>query len=52
MLVIIGLATAGGVFLDGNLKIKFPVFTILFILISLIGIFYWLARSVSNDNNS
>ncbi len=49
MLVVMAVAVWGGVKLDQLLNIKFPVFTLLFSISSLIGIIYYLIRSVSED---
>jgi len=49
MMAIIGICTWIGIRIDGFFSLKFPLFTILMLIISLVGVIYWLIQSVSND---
>lgn len=49
MLAIMALATWGGIALDDYMEFEFPVFTLTFILIALIGIIIYIIKSVSED---
>ncbi len=52
MVLTLGLAIWGGWSLDKYLNIKFPVFTLSFMLLVLFGIFYRLIKSLNSDNNN
>ena len=47
MLLIIGIPVAVGVLIDQNTSYRFPLFTIIFVLISLSGVIYWLIKSTT-----
>ncbi|MEQ8360933.1 MAG: AtpZ/AtpI family protein [Cytophagales bacterium] len=47
MLVTIGLATFAGIWLDKKLEIKFPVFTLIFLLGSFAGSLYLIYREIN-----
>ena len=51
MLAILGLATWGGLSLEAYLNLKFPVFTILFLVVALIGIIYMLIRALNEGES-
>ena len=52
MIITCGLATWAGYRIDQYFDFKFPGFTLGFLLISLIGIIYWLIISVTKDSDN
>ncbi len=51
MIFIMGLAAWGGHTLDKYLEFKIPVFTVIFAIISLVGILYSLIKSLTGKNH-
>jgi hypothetical protein len=45
-----GIATWIGYKIDQYLELRFPAFTISLLLVSLIGVIYWLIKSVTNNS--
>ncbi|MEM9983349.1 MAG: AtpZ/AtpI family protein [Bacteroidota bacterium] len=46
MILFIGLAVWGGMKLDAYLTLSFPIFTVVLSLFSVIGILFWVIRSL------
>ena len=51
MIFIMGLTAWGGHTLDKNLEFKIPVFTVIFVILSLVGILYSLIKSLNGKNH-
>jgi len=50
MMATAGIATWIGYKIDQYLELRFPAFTISLLLVSLIGVIYWLIKSVTNNS--